>query len=288
MIRKIVIVCTVALLSNQVYGQASSERQALKSIKKGKWDKAYSQLREAAGKDSASVNASYLFAHYFFTPSNPDYQLDSAYRHILLAIHDFDGVTTKQRERLLRQEIDSVVLARLQFQIDSAAFIRAKQINTEEGYVHFLTNFTTARVYFEEAAALRDEAAFKEAVNENTYESFKDFLTRYPQAAQREEANNKYEELLFAAKTSDKQLDSYQKYLIEYPNTAYQREAERNVFEISTASGTIESYKAFLQSNTGSYFTRRARNIPVPPYATRSDRRSAGMGCRQRFIAGSS
>ena len=98
-------------------------------------------------------------------------------------------------------------------------------------------------------------------MNENTYESFKDFLTRYPQAAQREEASNKYEELLFAAKTSDKQLDSYQKYLIEYPNTAYQREAERNVFEISTASGTIESYRTFLQANTGSYFTRRARNI---------------------------
>jgi hypothetical protein len=261
LIRKIVIVCTVVLLSSQVYGQASSERQALKSIEKGKWDKAYSQLREASGKDSASVNASYLFARYFFTPSNPDYQLDSAYGHILLAIHDFDGGTTKQRERLLRQEIDSVVLAKFQDQVDSAAFIRAKQLNTEEGYVHFLTNFKTARAYFDEAAALRNEAAFKAAVNENTYESFKDFLTRYPQAAQREEATTKYEELLFAAKTSDKQLDSYQKYLIEYPNTAYQREAERNVFEISTASGTIASYRTFLQANTTNYFTRRARDI---------------------------
>jgi len=249
------------LLSSQVYGQASSERQALKSIKKGKWDKAYSQLREASGKDSASVNASYLFARYFFTSSNPEYQLDSAYQHILTAIHDFNGGTTKQRERLLRQEIDSVVLTRLRDQIDSAAFIRAKQINTEAGFVHFLTHFTTAQVFFDEAAALRNEAAFKAAVNENTYESFKDFLTRYPQAAQQEEASNKYEELLFAAKTSDKQLDSYQKYLIEYPNTAYQREAERNVFEISTASGTIASYRTFLQANTTSYFTRRARDI---------------------------
>ncbi len=260
LIRKIVIGVLV-FSSSQVFGQASAERQAQKSIKKGKWDKAYSQLKEAWGRDSASVNASYLFASYFFVPANPDYQLDSAYRYSQQAIHDFDVTTLKQRERLLRLEIDSLVLLRLQQQIDSAAFIRAKQINTERGYVHFLSNFLTAAVYFDEATTLRDEAAYKEAVNENTYQSFKDFLNRYPQAAQRDEARDKYEELLFAAITSDKQLGSYQKYLIEYPNTAYQREAERNVFEISTASGTVDSYKAFLQGHTGSYFTRRALNI---------------------------
>lgn len=249
------------LQSSRLFGQASAERQALKSIQKGKWDKAYSQLQEAADKDSSSIYAAYLLAQFFIAPANPHFQPDSAYRFSLKALNDYQNAPIKQRERLLRQAVDSSALIRQQQFIDSVAFLRAKQLNTEDGYLHFLSYFKTAVEYSNQAITLRNEAAYLTAAQVNSYESYYDFLAKYPDSEQREEAKSKYEELLFVAKTSDKRLASYEQYLINYPNTAYQQEAERHVFEISTASGTIEAYKVFIESYGGSSFRRRARDI---------------------------
>lgn len=248
------------LLSVPVFGQVSAERLAQKNIQKGKWERAYGQLNKAIGKDSLSIYAAYVLAQYYFAPDNPDFQLDSAYRYTQKALNDFQRATLKQRERLNRFSVDSLTLVQLRQQIDSAAFIRARQINTEKTYVDFLANFSLA-AQRARAATLRDEAAYLDALKENTYQAFNDFLTKYPRAERAKDAKNKYEELLFQAKTDDRRLSSYERYLKEYPNTAYQLTAEQNIFEIRTASGTFESYKTFLDLYAGSQFSKRAKNI---------------------------
>lgn len=247
-------------MSVQVFGQGSAERLAYKNILKGRWEKAHAQLNSTIDKKGRSIGTSYVLALYFFDPANPDFQIDSAYWHTQRALHDFQNATSKQRDQLKHFSVDSLVLIQLRQLIDSAAFIRARETNTEKAYTDFILNFSLAAQQ-SQAATLRDEAAYGDAMKEYTYQAFDDFLTKYPQSDRREDAKHQYESLLFQAKTSDKLLNSYQQFLKDYPNTAYQASAEQNIFEISTASGRPETYKAFLNLYPQSPFSKRARNI---------------------------
>ena len=260
MIARIIILCVGVLFSVQVYGQGSAERQAFNNIQKGKWEKAFGQLNKALSKDTMNVAAAYVLAHYYFSPDNPDFNLDSAYRYTQKAYNDFQSTPDKQRERLNRFPLDSLILVELRQQIDYAAFERAQQLDTEQGYVDFLSYFTHA-AQRPVAVTLRNKAAYRQALKDNTFEAFNGFLSKYPDAEEVTEARLKYDELLFLDWTKDKRLASYQRYIKEYPNTAYKREAERNIFEIVTASGSVESYKSFLISNPSSPFAKRAQNI---------------------------
>lgn len=260
LIVRIIIVFTVVFLSVQVHGQVSSERLALNNIEKRKWDKAFGQLSKALSKDSLNVAASYVMGCYFFAPDNPEFQLDSAYRYVQKAARDFELSSSKQRERLKRFPLDSAAIIDLRVEIDSAAFERAKQFDTENSYIDFLNSFPTAA---EQALAvsLRNKAAYHHAQAENTHEAFNAFISKYPDSEQVAEATARYHELLFKDITKDKRLASYKRYLREYPGTVHALEAERNILEISTADGTIESYLAFIREYPSSKSTRRANSI---------------------------
>jgi TolA-binding protein len=260
LIVRIIIVCAAVLLSVQVNGQASSERLALNNIEKHKWDKAFGQLSKALSKDSFNVAASYVMGCYFFAPDNPEFQLDSAYHYVQKAARDFELSSSKQRERLKRFPLDSIAIVDLRVEIDSAAFERAKQFDTENSYIDFLNSFPTAAEQTL-AVSLRNKAAYRSAQAENTHQAFNDFISKYPDSDQVAEATTRYHELLFKDITKDKRLASYKRYLREYPGTVHALEAERNILEISTADGTIESYLAFIREYPSNKSTRRANSI---------------------------
>ncbi len=196
LIVRIIIVCTVVLLTVQVHGQVSSERLALNNIEKRKWDKALGQLNKALSKDSLNVAAAYVMGCYFFAPDNPEFQLDSAYRYAQKALRDFELSSAKQRDRLKRFPLDSLTIVDLRTEIDSAAFERAKQFDTENSYIDFINSFPTA-VDQTLAISLRNKAAYRAALAENTYQAFKDFISKYPDSEQATEATTRYHELLF-------------------------------------------------------------------------------------------
>ncbi len=260
LIVRIIIVCTVVLLTVQVHGQVSSERQALNNIEKRKWDKALGQLSKALSKDSLNVAAAYVMGCYFFAPDNPEFQLDSAYHYAQKALRDFELSSAKHRDRLKRFPLDSATIVDLRREIDSAAFERAKQFDTEKSYIDFIISFPTA-VDQTLAISLRNKAAYRAALAENTHQAFKDFVSKYPDSEQVTEATTRYQELLFQGITKDRRLASYKLYLREHPGTVHAAEAERNILEISTADGTVESYLAFIRDYPSSKFTRRANGI---------------------------
>ncbi|MDH4091466.1 MAG: hypothetical protein OEV74_16320 [Cyclobacteriaceae bacterium] len=260
MILKIVIPCIAVFLSVQLFGQGSVERVAYKNIQKGKWAKAHGQLTKAMDKDSMNAAAAYVLAQYYFAPKNPDFQLDSAHYYVQRAIQDFQRVTLKQRERLNRGSIDSLTLVLFLQQVDSAAFFRARRINTEKAYIDYLTDYPSS-MQRDQAIALRDEAAYLDALSENTYQALGDFMMRYPEAVRIADARNKYEALLFQARTMDGRLSSYEQYNKDYPNSPYQKDVAQAIFEIRTALGTEECYTTYLDLYTDSFFSKKARNI---------------------------
>src|SRR5688572_5256220 len=229
---KIIVLCAITLWCTLVRGQSPVDL-AQKNVFRQKWQRAYELLNKALAKDSLNVTAKYVLAQYFFSKENPAYDLDSAYLHVLGAQRDFQHSSPKQRERLKRFPIDSLLLAELHKQVDSSAFARAKVIDTEKGWIDFLNYFVSSS-FKNEATIKRDSVAFEQASHENTYQSFQSFFQKYPEAKAAEVAKQNYETLLFAAKTSDQTLASYESFLAEYPTTPYRRQAEEAIYEYRT------------------------------------------------------
>ena len=232
----------------------------MNNLRKGKWEKAKSQLVKSIRKDSLNPSATFALSLYFFTPQNPDFQIDSAYRYAIRSLSDYQLATIRQRERLKKIPLDSMILLHHRERIDSAAFERAKSTNTEAGYISFLKDFPQASDRAR-AIELRDEVAFLDAMKEHTYNSFFKYLEKYPQSARASEARTRYEKLFFESRTSDKRLASYESFLADHPETFHRKEIELQIFEIMTASGEISDFEKFLNKYPQSSKARMAKNI---------------------------
>jgi hypothetical protein len=240
--------------------QFSSERLALKRMDKGKWSGAEEVLRKSLRKDSINTAAGFIFSMYYSAPENPAFNLDSAYRYVLLATGDFSVSSPREKERLLKFPIDSEALVLQRMAIDSAAFEKAKKINTEKSYQDFISKYTfaTERTV---AIELRGELAFIETLKINTYKSFKEYLVRYPESARATEASQRYEKSFYADRTRDGKLKSFELFFRDFPGSPYNSEAEKNVFEISTASGKISSFINYLEKYPASRYKSRVNAI---------------------------
>ena len=262
---KIVLLCAAAVYCASAAGQ--SVDLALKNLHRQKWQRSHDLLTKALAKDSLNVTAKYVLAQYFFSEGNPAFQLDSAYHCVNGALNDFQSTTLKQRERLRKFPVDSILLIDLRKQIDSTAFHLTKMNQTEKAWTDFIDHFP----YFRSlplAVALRDSVAYANTTQENTYQSFQNFFQRYPQANQALEARDNYEKLLLADKTADQTLASFEAFLSDYPHSPYRSKVEQTIFEYKTASGESEKFIEFIQLNPQSPFVQKAKNILfhlIPP-----------------------
>ena len=236
------------------------DKSALKNIERHRWQKAETTLRKSLSKTPQNPSARYGLSVFFFHPDNPAYNLDSAYYYAVTALHDYGATPPRTRERLRRMAVDSAGLVVLRARIDSSAFEAAKHENTESAYLEFLSHFPSA-VQRELAEHLRDEVAFQEALRENTPQGFRRYVTRYPQSQRAPDAQAHYDRLLYHEATKDQRLASYEKFLLEHPETPYKKEIHKNIFELSTISGTVESFLSFMRRYPSSDFVARSRQI---------------------------
>lgn len=259
-LKRIILTGIVAVVPYLAKAQFVSERSALNNIAKGKWEKAKTQLVKITQKDSVRSGVEFAWSRYFFSQANPDFQIDSAHWHIQRAISDYRKVLGKEREKLLKIPVDSGVLARYEDRIDSAAFARARELNTEVAYLDFLKRFNSAEQK-DQAIALRDEVAFNDAVRENTYAAFLTYTQKYPESKFATEARARYDRLLFEAKTSDQKLATFETFLAEHPETPYRGDIERQIFEKLTAGGEAASYERFIRKYPASAKVKIAKDI---------------------------
>ncbi len=253
----LVLFVTIAIAST---AQLSAERQAISRMQKGKWKGAEEALKKALRKDMLNPEGKFLFSWFYFSPDNPARNIDSAYLYAVRAITAFSAAGQKERDRLKRFPLDSVILNDQRKKIDSAAFEQAKNVNTESSYQDFLLKF----VYADEQLAaieLRNEVAFVDALKLNTYKSFLNYLNKYPSSSRASEARARYEKLLYEERTRNGQLKSFEAFFNEYPQSPYRKEADRNIFEITTASGRPASFTRFIANYPTSAFRFRVQVI---------------------------
>ncbi len=255
-------ICLLLVIAAPSFAQVNGVRQAESRMEKGKWESAKQFLRKAIHKDSANVESKFIMAQWFFAKANPNRQIDSAYRYVNAGLGSFTRLSAKQKERLQRIDLDSNSFIRFRTKIDSAAFERAKELNTEKSYTEFIKNFSTAKQQ-PAAMELRDEIGFMEALKINTWKSFQTYVITYPQSYRKAEALQRYEKLLYEERTRNHKLESYREFLSEFPTSSFALEAEKHIFEISTAAGTGESFVQFIQDPliAHTHFKNQARNI---------------------------
>jgi len=244
-LRLLLLAGLCGLLTFPADAQLNIERTAFNRLQSGKWESSLRLLKKSLRKDSTNLEANFVITCWFLAPGNPENQVDSSRKYVLKSERIFDQLTSRERDRVQKFPIDSLLLFSLHQQIDSTAFERAKRINTEAAYNYFITSFSAAnqRNY---AIELRDEVSFLEALKINTPQSFKDYLARYPQSHRALDATARYERLLFDEKTKDKSLGSYKIFLKNYPESPYSGIAQKEIFERTTATGEPEAFFLYL------------------------------------------
>ncbi|MBL7870685.1 MAG: hypothetical protein JNM78_03665 [Cyclobacteriaceae bacterium] len=242
------------------FAQLNPVRTAAKRLQDGKWERSHRLLQKVLRKDSTDVEGNFVTANWFLAQRNPEFQLDSADRYARKTITYYYLVESRDREKLQRVPIDSLILQSLREKIDSLAFQHAKLINTEGSYNRFINSFPNA-LQHEMAIELRDEVSFLEALKMNTYSSFDDYLNRYPASHRAQEAKERYEKLLFDERTKDKKLASYKLFLTRYPSSPYAAKAEREIFELTTANGEPETFFQYLREYPKGHYAKFARDL---------------------------
>jgi hypothetical protein len=258
------IVATVFFLTlgfaPALHAQVTPQKLISGDIDRKKWPKLGQGLSKLFHKDSLNAEASYLLALYFLSSRNPAAQIDSSWYYMRRSRAVYGKTSAKERERLRKLPLDSLVLARLAARIDSLSFEAAKQANSEVSYQHFIDSRPSA-IQKSAAIELRDELAFVEAMKLNTWAGFQAFMTKYPASHRKDDAENRFDRLLFEDKTRDKSLVSFVDFYRQYPESPFRDFAEKNIFELSTALGTADVFRSFIEQYPQSRWKTIARNI---------------------------
>lgn len=253
-------ISAVLFSTTSLLAQLNQARIAQNRLQSGKWESAYRLLKKSIRKDTTDIESQVVLTQWFLTAGNPGYQVDSADYYIRKSAYIFDSFSVRERERIQRFPVDSVVLNSLRRQIDSLAFDEAKKINSEQVYNRFLARFPKARQVLQ-AVELRDEVSYLNALKENSYTSFQQYLQKYPNSLRATEAKARYEKLLFEEKTRDKKLNSYQTFVEQYPASPYLPQVHKQIFGIMTASGDPEKFLQYLEAYPTTQMAGHARNI---------------------------
>ncbi|MCW5911494.1 MAG: WG repeat-containing protein [Cyclobacteriaceae bacterium] len=243
-----------------LHAQLNQSRVAQNRLQSGKWEKAYRLLRKSLRKDSADVESQVVLTQWFLAKGNPGYQVDSADYYLRKSTSAFNRLSPRERDRVQRFPVDSMVLASLRLQIDSLAFEEAKQVNTEEVYMLYLTRFPKAK-QARQATELRDEVSYLDALKENTYTAFREYLQKYPGSLRADEAKTRYEKLLYEEKTRDKKLQSYRGFVAQHPASPYAAQVHQQIFEIMTAAGQPENFLQYLSAYPATRNAQQARDL---------------------------
>ncbi len=240
--RRVLLAVFFLLYALTGMGQA---RRALNLMEKGRYEEAREVLQRGIAKDSLDAAARLVLAQLFFTEEYPQYNIDSAYHYVLAARQTYDSLENKEQERLDKAGLGSNASLALQRAIEQAAFVRAKQQDTEQAYLAYIQQFSTSPL-LDSAILLRNRAAFGQASAAHTYQAYRAFLDKYPDAAEAAEAQKRYELLLYQHLTADGKLASYRQFIREYPHNRHRPEAEKHIYDIVTGANTPEALQAFM------------------------------------------
>ncbi len=208
---------------------------------------------EKTFKDETAA-AAYGLSAIYSSDKNPFYNPDSARRYILISDSAYKAIKEKTKKYYLQFDVSDSTIQFLKQYICQDAFKKSKELNTVDGFDHYLLNFNTC-IQFAEVTALRNAAAFNTAVSKNTSGAYKGFITLYPQALEYSEAKSKYEQLIYEENTSDHTVESYEKFILNFPENPYCSQAEKMIYSLNIPDKTLQQYILYARKYKGARYT---------------------------------
>ncbi|MBI3501300.1 MAG: WG repeat-containing protein [Bacteroidetes bacterium] len=190
--------------------------------------------------------ASYGLSIIFYRNDNPFYNIDSAYKYILISEKKFKTDSPKEKENLSKLSINQKAIEEQKEKIIQRAFEKAKTENLVETYNWFIKNFSHDELK-KQATALRNKVAFENAKKANTAQAYKDFISTYPDAEEIKDAKWLYDFTLFNSMTKPNNMETYEEFIKKFPKSPYRLQAQDSVFTYSTRGESIEEYRTFIK-----------------------------------------
>ncbi len=200
--------------------------------------------------------ATFGLATIYSRNDNPFFNLDSAYRYIIISDSTWALAKDRKKEKWKIYGWTESGIDSLKQIISSQLFSNAKQENTVTRYTHFINRNPWANE-FNQAIHSRDSLAFFIAVAKNDANSYINFVEKYPESEYAELAKQNYHNSQFQELTGDGTLESYQKFVENYPESPQRTEADSIIFKMVTAPNTFEAYQDFVLNNSQNTFIKR-------------------------------
>jgi hypothetical protein len=200
-----------------------------------------------------SVPVGYGLSVIYSRSDNPFTQIDSAHKYINISQEKWETVDVDSRIDYSSVGVDSLSISNQAYAVDSLAYLRAEQTMEIDAWHEFINGFDNA-VFRAKAVEKRNEMVFRLAKVENTSIAFANFLLIYPDAAQVVEAEKLYDSRNFEERTASKTLQSYQAFIDSFPSSPYVPDAEERIYTMATTGGKAQDYLSFIETFTRNPF----------------------------------
>ena len=223
----------------EIYNYFEAKRLFEKSIKKHPFPACYGMSMIYARRD------------------NPFSNLDSAHVMIVRSFNSFMQLNPKIKLKYEKSiSLDSTKLVEQRKRITQLYFDRSIETNSVFGYQDFISKNSWSSLV-DSAVILRDQLAFKKAKEGGKSSDFLEYAQAFPESRQSDKAMSLYHQTLFQEETYSNNYVDYLNFVRKYPDSPFRTTAEDKIYEIATRTGTIESYRNFIEENANN------RNVPI-------------------------
>jgi outer membrane protein OmpA-like peptidoglycan-associated protein/Mg-chelatase subunit ChlD len=181
-----------------------------------------------------------------------DFNTKKSWHYLIKSKLLYEKITDEhQLKDLEKVPINKIVFQNCFDTICKRALDNAIQENTVDNYESFLGFYIpTPSAYQKIAIEKRDIVAYKNACDINNVESYQEFISKYPNAANRNEAELKRNALAFSMAKSVDKIEDYKSFLKKYPDANEVPQAKDRMHELAFASAEKENssfaFKKFI------------------------------------------
>lgn len=252
------VLCIVLMASvTFAYAQEVSY-SCQKQIEKGQFDKVLPKLQKEITKDPNDCEAFYALYRYYFSESNPDYNIREAYNNLEQALRCFSDADEKAQAKLMKHGyMPGLFFADFE-NITKKGLIIARENNTIEAYEDYLAFYLKAtKQQIAEAKSTRNALAYSKAEKENTIEAYQRFITAYPDAVTVNQAQAHIYELAYSEALEANSIQAYKAFATKYPQAPQIPQAKAKIYDMAYTEATV--------LNTEDAYLNYVRQYPESP-----------------------
>lgn len=244
---KYLLVAIFAMLSAQEVSACNPVKKGMKALQVYNYFEAKS-IFEKSLKKRVSIS-SFGLSTIYSRNDNPFYDLDSAYRYVLLAQENFTEIDIKKREKyneLYSFNIDTIVKLRQQIGDQRLAFIKGS--TRQEDYDTYIFQHPWANKK-DSIKDIRDSLAFEKTKQINTSDAYAIYTKNYPNSKFKAESIQLFNLSQFAEQTKSGTIAEYKLFIENFSENIYVDDAQDKVYSLYINKFTANEYNLFIKEN---------------------------------------